>query len=99
MKQEQKQKQNKKKCVVKVWQKRKEKKERKKEEENKKRIVLHSPGIGPGPTRWQRAILPLNYECFDENIEQRNKIKNEPVPTPPLMRKNKQREMIINQSK
>lgn len=25
---------------------------------------LHSPGIGPGPTRWQRAILPLNYECF-----------------------------------
>jgi hypothetical protein len=29
---------------------------------------MHSPGIGPGPTRWQRAILPLNYECFQLQI-------------------------------
>lgn len=25
---------------------------------------MHSPGIEPGPTAWQTAIIPLDYECW-----------------------------------
>ena len=25
---------------------------------------MHRPGIEPGPSRWQRPILPLNHRCF-----------------------------------
>ena len=29
-----------------------------------KNYKMHSPGVEPGSSRWQRPILPLNHECL-----------------------------------
>ena len=30
------------------------------------KIIMHWPGIEPGPPAWQASILPLNHQCFDK---------------------------------
>lgn len=34
-----------------------------KPKEKRKIVVLHWPGIEPGPPAWQARILPLNHQC------------------------------------
>jgi hypothetical protein len=29
---------------------------------------MHPPGVEPGPIAWKAIILPLDQECFDENM-------------------------------
>ena len=36
------------------------------EKKNQKR--LQSPGIEPGSTAWQAAIIPLNQDCYLEKM-------------------------------
>ena len=32
-------------------------------------IVIHWPGIEPGPPAWQARILPLNHQCLHKTVQ------------------------------
>ena len=33
-------------------------------EKGAKNMIVHRPGIEPGPSTWQALIVPLNHRCF-----------------------------------